>query len=104
MFRCIGAECGLPPEDRQDDRPVNTKAPFYFIEYAIAYLGALQLWARVDDEPTTALADYKRALSLGGTRPLNELYEAAGVEFRFDRDLVGALAQRLEAAIVAARG
>ncbi len=69
--------------------------PFYYLEYAIAYLGALQLWERMDDDPVGALAGYKRALALGGTRPLDELYAAAGIEFRFDRELVGRLAERV---------
>jgi oligoendopeptidase F len=78
--------------------------PFYYLEYAIAYLGALQLWARMDDDPAAALAGYKRALALGGTRPLDELYAAAGVEFRFDRELVGRLAERVAAAMAADGG
>ena len=78
--------------------------PFYSIEYAIAYLGALQLWARMDDDPAEALAGYKRALALGGTRPLDELYAAAGVAFRFDRELIGELAARWEEQVVEAGG
>lgn len=78
--------------------------PFYYLEYAIAYLGALQLWARMDEDHGEALAGYKRALALGGTRPLDELYAAAGVEFRFDRALIGRLARRWEAQIVEAWG
>lgn len=74
--------------------------PFYYLEYAIAYLGALQLWARMDDDPAGALAGYKRALALGGTRPLDELYAAASVEFRFDRELVAGLAARVEAVLM----
>ncbi|MDF1521372.1 MAG: M3 family metallopeptidase [Trueperaceae bacterium] len=73
--------------------------PFYYLEYAIAYLGALQLWERLDDDPAGALAGYKRALALGGTRPLDELFAAAGIEFRFDRALVGRLADRVAAAM-----
>lgn len=73
--------------------------PFYYLEYAIAYLGALQLWERMDDDPTGALAGYKRALALGGTQPLDALYAAAGIEFRFDQELVGRLAARVAEAM-----
>jgi oligoendopeptidase F len=73
--------------------------PFYYLEYAIAYLGALQLWVRMDDDPAGALAGYKRALALGGTKPLDAVYAAAGIEFRFDRALVGRLAERVAAAM-----
>ena len=65
--------------------------PFYYIEYAIAYLGALQLWERVLEDPARALAGYKSALALGGTRPLDELYKAAGIEFTFDRATIARL-------------
>lgn len=78
--------------------------PFYSLEYAIAYLGAMQLWGRMEEDPTAALAAYKHALSLGGTRPLDELYAAAGVEFRFDRELIGRMAALWEEKIVAAWG
>ncbi len=59
--------------------------PFYYVEYGIAQLGALQLWARYRREPAAALRDYRAALSLGGTRPLPALFEAAGLRFDFTR-------------------
>ncbi len=57
--------------------------PFYYIEYAIAQLGALQLWVAARRDREGALAKYKRALTLGGSRTLPELYEAAGIRFDF---------------------
>lgn len=71
--------------------------PFYYLEYAIAYLGALQLWVRAETDPAGALASYKHALELGGTRALDALYAAAGVDFRFDRALVAGLADQVAA-------
>lgn len=67
--------------------------PFYYIEYAMAYLGALQVWENARRDAPKALADYKAALSLGGTRPLDELYETAGVSFRFDQATIAHLAE-----------
>ena len=55
--------------------------PFYYIEYGIAELGALQVWSRAGENKKAALADYRRALSLGGTKPLPELFLAAGAKF-----------------------
>lgn len=55
--------------------------PFYYIEYGIAQLGALQVWKRSLTDPAGALALYKKALSLGGTRGLAALFEAAGGKF-----------------------
>jgi oligoendopeptidase F len=60
--------------------------PFYYIEYGIAQLGALQLWRRYRDDPRRALADYRAALSLGGKRELPALFDAAGVRFDFSRE------------------
>jgi oligoendopeptidase F len=45
-------------------------APFYYIEYGIAQLGALQLWMKAKEDPRRALANYRAGLSLGGTRSL----------------------------------
>jgi oligoendopeptidase F len=69
------------------------RIPFYYIEYAIAYLGALQVWERAREDQAAALADYLEALSLGGTKPLDELYRAAGVSFEFDHATVARLTE-----------
>jgi oligoendopeptidase F len=58
--------------------------PFYYIEYGLAQLGALQVFRNAVRNPREAVANYKRFLALGGTRPLPELYEAAGVTLVFD--------------------
>ena len=58
--------------------------PFYYIEYGIAQLGALQVWANSKRDKARALRDYKTALALGGSRPLPELFATAGCKFQFD--------------------
>lgn len=58
--------------------------PFYFIEYAIAALGALQVWSAYRRDPRTALQHYRAALALGATKTVPELFEAAGATFAFD--------------------
>lgn len=55
--------------------------PFYYIEYGIAQLGALGLWGISQRDLKEALGNYKRALSLGGSKPLPELFRAAGLGF-----------------------
>ncbi len=57
--------------------------PFYFIEYAFAAIGALQVWRNYLQDPQTALQQYRHALSLGATRPLPELFQTAGADFNF---------------------
>jgi len=61
-------------------------APFYYIEYAIAQLGSLQVWRNYRQDPGRAVADYRSGLSLGNTRPLRELFRAAGIHFDFSRE------------------
>ena len=56
---------------------------FYYIEYGIAQLGALQVWANSRHNRANALNAYKRALELGGSRPLPELFATAGCRFDF---------------------
>src|SRR5699024_889736 len=60
--------------------------PFYYIEYAIAQLGALQVWRNALQDQEKAVADYRAALALGGSRPLPELYATAGARLVFDED------------------
>lgn len=64
------------------------RTPFYMIEYAIAQLGAIAIWRNYKQDKTKALEQYKYALSLGNTRTLPELFEAAGVKFDFSEAYV----------------
>ncbi len=57
------------------------EVPFYYIEYGIAQLGAIGLWMQYQQNPQQALENYIQALSLGGTKTLPKLYEAAGLKF-----------------------
>ena len=67
--------------------------PFYYIEYGIAQLGALQVWANSKRDKVKALADYKNSLALGGSRPLPELFAAAGCKFEFGAATIKPLIQ-----------
>lgn len=60
--------------------------PFYYIEYGVAQLGAAQVWANALHDQAGAVAAYRRALALGATATLPELYSAAGVRFTFDAE------------------
>src|SRR5688572_2565697 len=62
--------------------------PFYYIEYGIAQLGALQVWANSKRDRAAALRDYQKALKLGGSRPLPELFQSAGCKFDFSAGTV----------------
>jgi oligoendopeptidase F len=59
------------------------EVPFYYIEYGIAQLGAIAIWRNYKKDPAKTLEQYKTALAMAYTRPLPELYEAAGIRFDF---------------------
>jgi oligoendopeptidase F len=77
--------------------------PFYYIEYGLAQLGALQVFRNAVADADDAVAAYKRFLKLGGTRPLPELYAAAGAKLVFDADTMAELVAFAEERIVALR-
>jgi oligoendopeptidase F len=67
------------------------EVPFYYIEYGIAQLGALQLWLNAKRDERKTITLYKDALALGGSRPLPELYAAAGIRFDFSSSAIAPL-------------
>lgn len=69
--------------------------PFYYVEYGIAQLGALQVWANSKRDKAGALKAYQRGLALGGSRPLPALFEAAGCRFEFTIQTIQPLVQLL---------
>ena len=75
------------------------EVPFYYIEYGIATLGALGVWVRYRKEPREAITAYKNALSLGGSKPLPGLFEAAGLTWDFGPTTVEKYADELRSAI-----
>jgi oligoendopeptidase F len=60
------------------------KMPFYYVEYGLAQLGAAQIWANSLSNYDEAVKAYRRALSLGSTVTLPELFQAANARFAFD--------------------
>lgn len=73
--------------------------PFYYIEYGIAQLGALQIWRNSLEDPVRAVARYREALSLGAVRTLPEIYRTAGARLTFDADAIAELVQLVESQI-----
>jgi oligoendopeptidase F len=69
---------------------------FYYIEYGIAQLGALQVWANSRRDKAGALQRYKSALELGGSRPLPDLFAAAGCKFEFSRATMAPLVRLVQ--------
>ena len=70
-------------------------SPFYYIEYGIAQLGALQMWLNSKKNVAEAVKSYQNALSLGGSRPLPELFKAAKIKFDFSSRTIEPLAKAI---------
>lgn len=70
--------------------------PFYYIEYGIAQLGALQLWRASRTDPAGTVRRYREALALGATVTLPEMYRTAGARLVFNEKDMGELVADVE--------
>jgi oligoendopeptidase F len=77
-------------------KPHIHQAPFYYIEYGLAGLGAIQVWSNSLRDHPGAVRAYRKALSLGGTVPLPRLFETAGASFSFSRRTIANAVKLLE--------
>ena len=78
--------------------------PFYYIEYGIAQLGALQIWRNSMRDEASALEAYRTALAVGATQPLPAIYAAAGARLIFDASGLAELVKLVEDEIEEAEG
>ncbi len=78
--------------------------PFYYVEYGIAQLGALQVWANSRRDKAKALRDYQAGLALGGSRPLPELFQAAGARLEFTAQTIKPLVELVRGELASLRG
>jgi oligoendopeptidase F len=74
--------------------------PFYYVEYGIAQLGALQLWQASRRDLHAALNNYLAGLALGGSRPLPELFQTSGLAFDFTDKTIAPLMRNVKEALV----
>jgi oligoendopeptidase F len=68
------------------------EVPFYYIEYAIAQLGAIAVWKNYKENPQKGLQQYLDALKLGYTKTIKEIYHTAGIRFDFSAGYIKELA------------
>jgi oligoendopeptidase F len=73
--------------------------PFYYVEYGLAQLGAVQVWQNARRDQASAVTSYRRALSLGGTVSLPELFRTAGARFAFDAGTLRSAVSLIESVI-----
>lgn len=77
-------------------KPHIHQVPFYYIEYGLAGLGAIQVWSNSLNDHAGTVQAYRKALSLGGTVPLPMLFETAGASFSFSRSTIAKAVNLLE--------
>jgi oligoendopeptidase F len=73
--------------------------PFYYVEYGIAQLGALQLWQTHRADRKKALENYSNAMKLGNTKTLPDLFAAAELKLGFDEEHLYSLINEVETAM-----
>ena len=73
--------------------------PFYYVEYGLAQLGAVQVWKHSLEDEEAAVRDYLAALELGGTADLPGLFSAAGARFAFDASVLRESVELMEKTI-----
>lgn len=80
------------------------KYPFYYVEYGLAQVGAVQVWKNALEDQAKSVDHYRHAISLGGTVTLPKLFAAAGARFSFDRKTMNNLVCTLENSIADLEG
>jgi len=68
------------------------EVPFYYVEYGIAQLGALQIYANAKKDKNLAVQNLIKAECLGSSKPLPELFNTAGIKFDFSPKTIEPLA------------
>ncbi|MDR1811620.1 MAG: M3 family metallopeptidase, partial [Candidatus Fibromonas sp.] len=69
------------------------EVPFYYVEYGIAQLGALQVYANAKRDKDLAVQNLIKAERLGSSKPLPELFSTAGIKFDFNPKTIEPLAR-----------
>ena len=80
-------------------KPHIHQVPFYYVEYGLALLGAVQIFGNARKDQAGAVASYRKALSLGGTVSLPELFAAADARFAFDSAILKSAVDMIETVI-----
>lgn len=62
--------------------------PFYYIDYTLAQICALQFWKRIQDNDPTAWSDYVHLCKLGGQKTFTGLVKEANLISPFDPNCV----------------
>lgn len=73
------------------------QGPFYYIDYTLAQVCALQFWSRSRDENDNAWSDYLTLCKAGGSKPFLSLVELAGLKSPFAAGSIEEVVAKAEA-------
>jgi M3 family oligoendopeptidase len=72
------------------------RVPFYYIDYTLAQICALQFWKRNQDNPEAAWADYLHLCKQGGSKSFTGLVEEANLISPFEDGCVKSVIDEIE--------
>lgn len=67
-------------------------SPFYYIDYCIAQIAAMELWTLSREDKDEAIQRYNRLCQAGGSAPFSELLRTAGLSSPFSPDTIKKIA------------
>lgn len=71
------------------------RAPFYYIDYAIAQIGAWQVWAQSIQDKEAAMKNYLNLCCIGGSLPLKDFFAAGNLKLPFQEKVLGPLVDEI---------
>jgi M3 family oligoendopeptidase len=74
--------------------------PFYYIDYALAQVCAMQLWLRATQDRDAALRDYFAICEVGGSVSFTEMLEVGNLRSPFDPEVLRDVAAHARAAVL----
>lgn len=72
------------------------QVPFYYIDYTLAQICALQFWKRMNDDQQAAWQDYLNLCQKGGSLSFLELVKVAGLRSPFEDGRVSSVIGEIE--------
>lgn len=70
--------------------------PFYYIDYTLAQVAALEFWVRMQDGDPAAFEDYKAICRVGGSLPFRSIMELGHLRVPFEKGCLKETARRVD--------
>ncbi|KAB7707879.1 M3 family oligoendopeptidase [Bacillus aerolatus] len=72
------------------------EVPFYYIDYTLAQVCALQFWKRMNEDREEAWKDYVKICKIGGSLSFTEIVEQAGLHSPFEEGCIKKVIEPIE--------